>query len=107
MRSNTMCALVLCALCTFSISATASVAPYRPAEITPATTPTRVITIAPDTRAVNVTEHETVTFVAGDQRITMTFLRADVMFSLNEVAPPGMLDHDVKVFVAPDPLYLA
>jgi hypothetical protein len=100
-------ALALCALCTFSVSSIANVAPYRQAEIAPATTSTRIITIAPDTRSVNVTEHETVTFVAGDQRFTFTFLGADAMFSLNDVAPRGMLDHDVKVFVAPDPLYLA
>ena len=27
------------------------------------------------------------------------------MFALNQVAPPGMLDHEVLVYVEPDPRY--
>jgi Heavy-metal resistance protein CzcE len=68
----------------------------------------RTIVIAPDTRYVNVTGGETVRFVAGDKIFAWNFFVARTVsnFDLNAVAPPGVLDHPVRVYVAPDPRYL-
>lgn len=69
---------------------------------------TRTIVITPDTRWVNVTGGETVTFIVGDKSFAWTFNVASNVFTfdLNRIAPPGVLDRPVKVYVAPDPRYI-
>lgn len=69
---------------------------------------TRTIVIKPDTRYVNVTGGETVKFIAGDKSFAWNFNVAETIFSfdLNQVAPPGVLDHEVKAYIAPNPLYI-
>lgn len=74
----------------------------------PVAAATRTIVIAPDTRWVNVTGGDIVKFVAGNKTFAWNF---DVgagtsSFDLNRVAPPGMLDHKVTAYVAPDPRYI-
>jgi hypothetical protein len=66
------------------------------------------IVIRPETRYVNVEGGEVVRFIIGSQSFTWHFNVARTVgaFDLNEVAPPGMLDHTVRAYVAPDPLYL-
>ena len=68
----------------------------------------RTIVITPDTKYVNVTGGETVRFVVGDKSFAWNFFVARTVsnFLLNDVAPPGVLDHPVRVYVAPDPRYL-
>jgi hypothetical protein len=68
----------------------------------------RTIVITPDTRYVNVTGGETVGFVVGDKSFAWNFFVARTVsnFPLNDIAPPGVLDHPVQVYVAPDPRYL-
>jgi hypothetical protein len=72
------------------------------------TAATRTIVIKPDTRWVNVTGGETVRFVVGDKTFSWTFnvARNVLSFDLRRIAPPGILDHPVKVYVAPDPRYI-
>jgi hypothetical protein len=68
----------------------------------------RTVVITPDTKSVNVTGGETVRFVIGDKSFAWTFNVASSVFSfdLNRIAPPGVLDHPVKIYVAPDPRYI-
>ncbi len=68
----------------------------------------RTIVITPDTRHVNVEGGETVRFVSGSKQFAWTFNVARTVhsFDLNEVAPPGMLDHVVRAYVTPDPKYI-
>lgn len=68
----------------------------------------RTIVIAPDTRYVNVEGGETVRFVSGNNQFAWTFNVARTVhsFDLNEVAPPGILDHVVRAYVTPDPKYI-
>ena len=68
----------------------------------------RTIVITPDTKYVNVTGGETVRFVVGDKTFAWTFnvARTIMSFDLNQIAPPGVLDHKVTVYVAPNPLYI-
>jgi hypothetical protein len=68
----------------------------------------RTIVIGPDTRSVNVEGGEVIRFVAGDKEFGWNFLVAGNVgtFRLNEVAPPGVLDHEVRAYVAPDPRYI-
>jgi hypothetical protein len=69
---------------------------------------TRTIVIKPDTKWVNVTGGETIRFVVGNKTFAWTFNVASNVwaFDLNRVAPPGVLDHPVQVYIAPDPRYI-
>lgn len=71
-----------------------------------AATETRVL--GPDTRAVNVTGGDTVKFVSGSKEFAWVFNVASNVraFDLQRIAPPGVLDHPVMVYVAPDPRYI-
>jgi hypothetical protein len=74
----------------------------------PLSAATQTIVITPATKWVNVTGGDTVKFVAGNKAFAWNF---DVgsgtpSFELNKVAPPGMLDHKVVAYVAPDPKYI-
>jgi hypothetical protein len=81
----------------------------RPAEDASAD---RVVSLGPDSHWVNVAYGESVQFVvqadSGQQR---TFawkfdVSPDVtMVDLSQVAPAQFVDHDVQVFVSPNPLY--
>ena len=66
---------------------------------------TRSIAIRPDTRYVNVTGGEVVRFTVGDRGFVWNFNGRPSSFDLALVAPPGMLDHKVTAYVAPNPLY--
>ena len=64
----------------------------------------RIIVIKPDTKYVNVTEGDVVTFVDNGKAFTWNFdSPPDVSsFVLNRVAPDGVLDHTVTAYVAPN-----
>lgn len=68
----------------------------------------RTIAITPDTRYVNVEGGEMIRFVSGDMEFGWHFFVAKTVWSfpLNEVAPPGFLDHPVEAYVSPDPKYM-
>lgn len=93
---------------TLSLSALSSIA-ATPAgllgEPAPATTGERWLTITPDTKYVNVEGGQTVNFDVGGKTFSWTFDGPVASFDLNRVAPPGLLDHEVKAYVAPNPLY--
>ena len=74
----------------------------------PVSAATRTIVIAPATKYVNVTGGETIKFIAGDKAFAWNFDGTPYppSFALNLVAPPGVLDHQVTAYVAPNPLYL-
>lgn len=65
----------------------------------------RTIMITPDTRYVNVRGGDTVQFNVGDKTFAWNFDVAPTVvdFDLNDIAPPGVLDHTVTAYVAPDP----
>lgn len=69
----------------------------------------RTITITPDTRFVNVTSGETVRFVAGTQSFAWSFQTGPTVttFDLNRIAPPGLLNRPIPVYVARNPLYIS
>lgn len=66
------------------------------------------IVIHPHTRYVNIEGGQVVRFVAGDKEFTWNFYVAKtvISFDLNDVAPAGMLDHVVRVYLSPDPRYI-
>ena len=69
--------------------------------------PDRTIVVDGSSKWINVTGGKTVRFVAGDQSFDWmfdTFLSSPV-FDLGDIAPAGMIDRSVKVYVSPDPLY--
>ena len=72
----------------------------------PASTGERSLTITPDTRYVNVIGGQTVNFDVGGKTFTWTFDGPIESFNLNQVTPPGLLDHVVKAYVSPNPIYM-
>jgi hypothetical protein len=75
----------------------------------------RTIPIDAKTKYVNVTAHETVKFVVNGNTFAInfsgssatTFAFVPSVFDLAQLAPAGVLDHKVTVYVAPDPLYVS
>jgi hypothetical protein len=69
---------------------------------------TETIVISPDTKWVNVTGGDTVKFVVGDKEFAWNFSGPVSIssFALNQVAPTGILQREVVVYVAPDPRYI-
>lgn len=64
----------------------------------------RSVSIGPDTSYVNVTGGDIIRFVVGDKTFAWNFNGAgEYHFDLVLVAPPGVLDHKVMVYVRPDP----
>jgi hypothetical protein len=94
--------------------ATATLAPLANAERTnllgdavPTNAAERTIVLGPDTAYINVTGGDVVKFVVGDKSFAWDFDTSGniTSFDLNQVAPAGMLDHKVKVYIARDPTY--
>jgi hypothetical protein len=67
----------------------------------------KTIQIRPDTKYINVNGDETVNFVVDGKSFAWRFPIGNFVttFDLNQVAPPGMLDHTVRAYIAPDPAY--
>jgi hypothetical protein len=67
----------------------------------------RTLNITPQTKHVNVTGGEIIDFKVGDKAFAWHFFVASSIssFDLKRVAPPGVLDHSVIAYVAPDPRY--
>lgn len=70
-------------------------------------TATRTIAIEPGTAYVNVDRGDVVRFVVGDKTFTWNFTGPGTIseISLNDVAPVGVLDHPVKVYIKRIPIY--
>ena len=73
----------------------------------PVSAATRTIVIAQDTKYVNVIGGEIVKFVVGDKSFAWTFNGSYSAFDLNQIAPPGTLEHKLIAYVAPNPLYIS
>jgi hypothetical protein len=73
----------------------------------PPSTATRTVVLTPATRYVNVIGGQVVRFQSGGQEFGWSFDTSPIVqvFSLNQVAPAGLLDHEVRVYIAPDPRY--
>jgi len=68
---------------------------------------TRVVNLSQDTRYVNVVAGDTIRFVNGSGEFAWSFDVSPIVqtFDLNQVAPQGLLGHELRVYVAPNPLY--
>jgi hypothetical protein len=68
---------------------------------------TRIVNLTQDTRHVNVVAGDTIRFVNGSGEFSWNFNVSPIVqtFDLNQVAPQGALGHELRVYVAPNPLY--
>ena len=73
----------------------------------PAAVSARTIVIDADTKYVNVVGGDTVKFNVGDKSFAWSFDVPVTITSLdlNRIAPAGILDHPVKVYVERNPRY--
>jgi hypothetical protein len=69
---------------------------------------TQIIEIRPDTKWVNVTGGDIVRFNVGGKSFAWAFNVGTGVsrFDLSRVAPPGVLDRPVYVYLGPDPRYI-
>jgi hypothetical protein len=63
----------------------------------------KMIVIKDTTKSVNVFENDTVLFKVGDKQFAIKFDGNNVYYDLQSLAPAGVLDRKVKVYVAPNP----
>ena len=68
---------------------------------------TRSVTLTPQTQSVGVTGGDVVRFVGAGGEFGWAFNVGPTVsvFPVNGVAPPGMLEREVLVYVTPDPRY--
>lgn len=68
----------------------------------------RSIVIGPETHHVNVTGGEIVRFTVGEKSFTWHFDGAInvTRFPLQQIAPTGLLDHEVTAYVRPNPFFI-
>lgn len=68
----------------------------------------RTIVIAPTTRHINATGGEIIRFDVGSKSFTWHFdgAMSVTRFSLLQIAPAGVLDHDVTAYVRPNPFFI-
>lgn len=73
----------------------------------PPTAATRTVNLTPDMQWVNVTGGDVVRFNVGGQEFAWSFDTSPIVqvFDLNQVAPPGALGRQVRVYIAPNPRY--
>jgi hypothetical protein len=84
-------------------------------QVVPLTGAMRTIPIDAKTKYVNVTAHETIRFVDNGNVFAINFSSSSAttsafvpsVFDLSQIAPAGVVDHKVRVYVAPDPLYVS
>jgi hypothetical protein len=74
----------------------------------PPTAASKTIEITPNTQYVNVAQGDTITFVVNGKSFAWDFdgRPEGYTFNLQQVAPSGMLDHQVEAYVSPNPDYL-
>lgn len=74
----------------------------------PADAAARSVTIRPDTRYVHVEGGEIIRFIVGDKTFGWNFNGPLTVssYDLRRVAPEGVLDHEVRVIIAPNPRYM-
>jgi Heavy-metal resistance protein CzcE len=97
-----------------NLSASASTPKSPLGEVVPLSGATRTIPIGAKTKYANVTAHETVKFVANGNAFAVRFSDSPATayafvpsaFDFEQLAPAGVLNHKVTVYVAPDPLYI-
>ncbi len=91
------------------VAAAAQAAPVSAVygEAVPAATPDRSVTLTAHTRAVNVTDGQTVQFNANGKMFTWHFdtLADAPNFDLSAIAPKDVDVSGVRVYVDPNPLY--
>ena len=68
---------------------------------------TRIVNLTAGMQHVNVVAGDTIRFVNGTGEFAWSFNVNPIVqvFDLNQVAPPGVLAHGLRVYVAPDPRY--
>ncbi|MES2104965.1 MAG: CzcE family metal-binding protein [Pseudomonadota bacterium] len=76
-------------------------------EAAPGAAADRSIAITAGTKYINVQGGQVVKFDVDGKAFTWHFDGAESIsaFDLNQVTPPGLLDHIVTVYVSPNPLY--
>ena len=115
MKPKVVVPIVIAMMLGFAHFSASAITPSSPiGEVVPLSGAVRTIPISAKTKYVNVTAHETVKFEANGSTFAIkfngssatTFAFVPSQFDLNQLAPAGVLDHKVTVFIAPDPLYI-
>jgi hypothetical protein len=102
-------ALVSISLLAAAVSMNAQAATTNPSDygsVAPSSAAKRVIVLTPSTKWVNVANGETVSFIENGKKFTWDFNSYDnVSLKLSTIAPKELAYPNVRVYVAPNPLY--
>jgi len=66
----------------------------------------KVVNIGANTRWVNVVQNDSVKFIVGGTTFAWHFPIDKNAINLKQIAPPGTVDRDLYVYIAPNPAYL-
>lgn len=95
--------VVVLALISLNLTTVAAVA--KPKSMPTASTPeaaNKMIVIKSTTKSVNVFENDTVLFKIGNKQFAIKFDESNTYYDLRTLAPPGVLNRKVDVYVAPN-----
>jgi hypothetical protein len=88
------------------VTANAATFPNFIGQLVQADSADRTINLDSGTRYVNVTQGEKVTFVANGREFTIFFDGVAQNTDLRNLAPEGVLDHEVVTYVGMNPSYV-
>ncbi len=106
MKSNTGINLAALLLCLSVAGANAAPRVGKPSLAPTITSPEaadKTVVIKDSTKHVNVYEDEIVLFIVGDKQFAVRFDGNSYFYDLATIAPTGLLNHKVKVYVGPNP----
>ena len=94
---------LLLALILGAVASAADAGPSLAPSVSSADDADKTIFIKEGTHHVNVFANETVLFNVGDQHFAIKFDGISKAYDLAKLAPAGVLNHKVRVYVAPSP----
>ena len=106
MKSNIGNKLAAVLLCFAAVGANAASHAGKPSLAPSITSPEaadKTVVIKDTTKYVNVYEDETVLFIVGATQFAVKFDGHSYFYDLAKIAPAGVLNHKVRVYVGPNP----
>lgn len=98
-----LAAILLCLATTGAGAASHAGKPSLAPSVTSPEAADKTVVIKDTTKYVNVYEDETVLFIVGNQQFAVKFDGHSYFYDLGTIAPAGMLNHKVRIYIGPNP----
>jgi hypothetical protein len=106
MKSSSRVKLAAILFCIATAGANAASHAGKPSLVPSITSPEaadKTVVIKDGTKHVNVYEDETVLFIVGTKQFAVKFDGHSYFYDLVTIAPAGLLNHKVRIYVGPNP----